>query len=154
MAYDRGTPHQLCQFHLLREYKRNIRERGVLGCQALLESDDMDQARECAGRVVPLTGIKALYWCVKALRKGLTHLRQARLDTARHGYWSGSTGRYEPTSGWVLCGQSTICQCCCNYGAVAFPFRWFISNMHPSPLRRFADGTSLRTGNPSRRVYS
>ena len=31
MAYDRGAPHQLCQFHLLRECARNIGIAGVLG---------------------------------------------------------------------------------------------------------------------------
>ena len=36
---------------------------------------------------------------------------------------------------------------------VAFPFRWFASNMNPSSLRRLANGTSLRTGKPSRRVH-
>ena len=35
----------------------------------------MEQAREYAGRMVALTGDKALYWRVKALEKGLTHLR-------------------------------------------------------------------------------
>ena len=35
----------------------------------------MEQARERAGRIVALTGGKALRCRVKALRKGLTHLR-------------------------------------------------------------------------------
>ena len=75
MAYDRGTPHQLCQFHLLRECARNIGVVGFAEAKALLESDDMEQAREHAGRIVALTRGKALLWRVKALRKGLTHLR-------------------------------------------------------------------------------
>ncbi len=75
MAYDRGTPHQLCQFHLLRECSRNIGVVGFSEAKALLGSDDIEQAREYAGRIVALTGGKALRWCVKALRKGLTHLR-------------------------------------------------------------------------------
>lgn len=75
MAYDRETPHQLCQFHLLREYKRNIGNVGFSEAKALLGSDDMEQARDYAARIVALTGGKALYWCVKALGKGLTHLR-------------------------------------------------------------------------------
>ena len=108
MAYDMGTPHQLCQFHLLRECTRNIGIAGFAEAKALLGSDDMEQAREHAGRIVALTGGKALYWCVKALRKGLTHLR-ARLDTAQHRCWSVSTVRYGRASGWVLCGQFTTC---------------------------------------------
>ena len=43
--------------------------------KALLYADDMEQAREHAGRIVALTRGKALRWRVKALRKGLTHLR-------------------------------------------------------------------------------
>ena len=78
MAYDRNTPHQLCQFHLLREYKRNIGGVGFTEARALLGSEDMEQAREYAGRIVALTGGKARHWCNKALRKGLTHLRTGR----------------------------------------------------------------------------
>ena len=46
MAYGRGAPHQLCQFHLLREYKRNIGKAGFSEAKALLGADDMEQARE------------------------------------------------------------------------------------------------------------
>ena len=83
MAYGRGTPHQLCQFHLLREYTRNIGGVGFAEAKALLGSDDIEQARERVGRIVVLTRGKALHWCVKALRKGLTHLRtgEARYRT-------------------------------------------------------------------------
>ena len=73
MVYGRGTPHQLRQFHLLREYKRNIGKVGFAEAKALLGSDDIEQAAENAGRVVALTR-------GKALRKGLTHpwTREAR----------------------------------------------------------------------------
>ena len=83
MAYDRDTPHQLRQFHLLREYKRNIGRVGFAEAKALLGSDDIKQARAYAMRIVALTGGKALHWCIKALRKALTHLRtgEARYRT-------------------------------------------------------------------------
>ena len=109
MAYDRGAPHQLCRFRLLRECKRNIGGVGFSDAKALLGSEDMEQAREYARRIVALTGGKALYWCVKALDKGLTHLRTGERDTAQHRCWSGSTVRYGRASGWVVCGQSTTC---------------------------------------------
>ena len=64
----------MCQFHLLRECKRNIGKAGFSEAKALLESNDMEQARERAGRIVALTGGKARHWRVKALEKGLTHL--------------------------------------------------------------------------------
>ena len=35
----------------------------------------MEQVRAYAGRIMALTGGNALYWCVKALGKWLTHLR-------------------------------------------------------------------------------
>ena len=63
------------QFHPLREYKRNICGVGLSEAKALLESNDMEQAQEYAGRIIALTREKAIYWCVKALEKGLTHLR-------------------------------------------------------------------------------
>ena len=91
MAYGKGAPHQLCQFPMLRECKRNIGGVGLAEAKALLGSDDMGQAREYAGRIVALTGDKALYWRVKALEKRLTHLRRGRLNTGRHRCWSGST---------------------------------------------------------------
>ena len=75
MAHDRGALRQLCQFHLLRECKRNICGVGFLEAKALREADHMEQARDYARRIVALTGGKALYWRNKTLRKGLTHLR-------------------------------------------------------------------------------
>ena len=60
MAYDRDAPRQLCQFHLLRERKRNIGDVGFSEANALLGSDDMDQARDYTRRIVALTGEKAL----------------------------------------------------------------------------------------------
>ena len=62
MAYGKGTPHQLCQSHPLREYTRNIGKVGFSEAKALLGSSDMARARECVGRIVELTGGKALYW--------------------------------------------------------------------------------------------
>ena len=75
----------------------------------LLRSDDMDQAREYAGRIVALAGGKYQYRGVKALGKGLTHLRRVRLDTARHRCWNGSTVRYARAIERVVDGQSIIC---------------------------------------------
>ena len=75
MAYDRDTPRQLCQFHLLSERKRNIGGVGFSDSKAPLGSDDMEQARDYTRRIVALTGGNALYWPDKALDKGLTHLR-------------------------------------------------------------------------------
>ena len=65
----------MCQFHLPRECKRNIGGVGFAEAKALFGSDDMEQARGSARRIVALTGGKALRWPYKALGKGLTHLR-------------------------------------------------------------------------------
>ena len=58
LVYGGDAPHQLCAFHLLREYRRNI---GVAGFAA-------------ARRIMRLTDGAARYWCEKAPSKGLRHL--------------------------------------------------------------------------------
>lgn len=57
---------------------------GGAEAKALLGSDEMEQAREYADRVVALTGGKALYWRFKALDKGLTHLRTGGFEIPRN----------------------------------------------------------------------
>jgi transposase-like protein len=75
LAYGIQTPHQLCQFHLLREYRRNVGKVSWAEAKALLESQDWEEAQQWAQRLSRLTGGKAGYWCDKALEKGLTYLR-------------------------------------------------------------------------------
>ena len=65
LVYGGDAPHQLCAFHLLREYRRNI---GAAGFAA-------------ARRIMRLTDGAAGYWCEKALSKGLRHLATGQ---ARH----------------------------------------------------------------------
>ena len=74
MTYGRDASHQLCQFHLLREYLRNIGEKGFSEAVKLLRSESVLEARMHAKRTVYLSGGEARYWCEKALSKGLTHL--------------------------------------------------------------------------------
>ncbi len=74
MVYGRCTAHQLCQFHLLREYRRNIGEVGWDEAKELLMSEDLTAARKLAAQIVKLTGGRGLMWCKKALTKGLAHL--------------------------------------------------------------------------------
>ena len=71
MLYGREVPHQLCHFHLLREYRRN------------LGSDGWAEVQQWARRVMALTGGQAEYWRRKALRQGLLHLQtgQGRFKT-------------------------------------------------------------------------
>ncbi len=64
----------MCQFHLLREYLRNIGDAGFSEALKLLRSESVAQARIHAERVVYLSGGEAGYWCEKALNKGLAHL--------------------------------------------------------------------------------
>lgn len=52
-----------------------------------------------------VAGGNALRWYIKALGKGLTHLRTGGRDAARHHCWSGSSVRCGRVSGWVLYGQ-------------------------------------------------
>ena len=74
LVYGREMPHQLCQFHLLREYRRNVGRRGLWEAKALLGSADRAEAEEHARQAIILSGGDALQWCRKALGKGLTHL--------------------------------------------------------------------------------
>ena len=83
MVYGREVPHQLCHFHLLREYRRNLGSEGWAEARRLLASASVAEAQRWARRVVALTGGQAEYWCRKALREGLRHLQtgQGRFKT-------------------------------------------------------------------------
>lgn len=74
LVYGGKDRHQLCQFHLLREYRRNIGGAGFAEARALLDADSLPQARELAESIMSLTGGRAAYWCAKALKQGLVHL--------------------------------------------------------------------------------
>ena len=74
MTYGSQTNHQLCQFHLLREYLRNIGDAGFSEALKLLRSESVAQARIHAQHAVYLSEGEAEYWCEKALSKGLAHL--------------------------------------------------------------------------------
>ena len=80
LVYGSQAPHQLCQFHLLREYRRNLGWDGWSEARRLLASTSVAEARRWARRVVALTGGRAEYWCRKALRQGLRHLQTGRAD--------------------------------------------------------------------------
>ncbi len=60
MVYGRVVSHQLCQFHLLREYRRNIGKLGFGLAKELLNAESVTQARKL-GR--ELTRGRASYWC-------------------------------------------------------------------------------------------
>ncbi len=83
VVYGSKAPHQLCQFHLLREYRRNIGVRGWAEAKELLKASNLTQARSLAVRIIDLTDGQALYWCRKALSQGLKHLEtsQSRYKT-------------------------------------------------------------------------
>ena len=69
----------------------------------------MDQARDYAGRIVGLTGGKSLYWRVKALGKGLAHLRTGETRYRVPSLLERFNVRYGRVIGWVSCGQSITC---------------------------------------------
>ena len=86
MVYGSKAPHQLCHFHLLREYRRNLGWAGWREARQLLGSESSAAAMVWARRVMALTEGRARYWCEKALTQGLRHLET--------GEW-----RYQTTSG-------------------------------------------------------
>ena len=74
LVYGGEAPHQLCAFHLLREYRRNIGVAGFAAARRLLDATSLAEGREWARRIMRLTDGVARYWCKKALSKGLRHL--------------------------------------------------------------------------------
>lgn len=54
-VYGRAMPHQLCSFHLLREYGRNIGKAGLAAARQLLLTDNRAVAQSCARQVMELT---------------------------------------------------------------------------------------------------
>ena len=74
MVYGSKAPHQLCHFHLLREYRRNLGWAGWREARQLLGSESSAAAMVWARRVMALTEGRARYWCEKALTQGLRHL--------------------------------------------------------------------------------
>ena len=106
MAYGRRAPRQLCHFHLLREYTRNTRVMGFSETKALLGADDMEQAREYAGRIVALTGRQgALLACqsvAKEVDAGETRYRATSL-------LERFNREIRARSEWVRRGRFTTC---------------------------------------------
>lgn len=79
-VYGTQVPHQLCQFHLLREYRRNVGKAGWVEAKALLGSQSWIEAQGWAQRLQKVTGGKAGYWCDKVLQKGLTYLKTGQVQ--------------------------------------------------------------------------
>ena len=74
LVYGGEAPHhQLCAFHLLREYRRNIGVAGFAAARRLLDAGSLAEGREWARRIMRATAGAARYWCEKALSKGLRH---------------------------------------------------------------------------------
>ena len=81
LVYGGEAPHQLCVFHLLREYRRNIGTAGFAAARRLLNAGSLAEGRAWARRIMRATAGVARYWCEKALSKGLRHLATGQ---ARH----------------------------------------------------------------------
>ena len=81
LVYGGEVAHQLCAFHLLREYRRNIGMAGFAAARRLLDATSLAEGREWARRIMRATDGVARYWCEKALSKGLRHLATGQ---ARH----------------------------------------------------------------------
>ena len=55
LVYGGEAPHQLCAFHLLREYRRNIGMAGFAAARRLLDAGSLAEGREWARRIMRLT---------------------------------------------------------------------------------------------------
>ena len=74
MVYGRQAPRQLCHFHLLQEYRRNIGREGWEEAKKLLSSQSRREGADYVKRIVEVTGGRGAYWCRKALNQGLRYL--------------------------------------------------------------------------------
>ena len=80
LVYGGEAPHQLCAFHLLREYRRNIGTAGFAAARRLLDATSLAEGRAWARRIMRATDGTARYWCEKALSKGLRHLATGQVE--------------------------------------------------------------------------
>ena len=83
LVYGGEAPHQLCAFHLLREYRRNIGTAGFAAARRLLNAGSLAEGREWARRIMRATAGAGRYWCEKALSKGLRHLATGQVAHRR-----------------------------------------------------------------------
>ena len=74
LVYGGEAPHQLCAFHLLREYRRNIGTAGFAAARRLLYAGSLAEGRKWARRIMRATAGATRYWREKALSKGRRHL--------------------------------------------------------------------------------
>ena len=81
LVYGRTAPHQLCHFHLLQEYRRNIGWAGWEDAKRLLSAQSRREGADYVKRIIAATGGQGAYWCRKALHQGLRHL-----DTGQERY--------------------------------------------------------------------
>ena len=80
LVYGGEVAHQLCAFHLLREYRRNIWTAGFAAARRLLDATSLAEGREWARRIMRATAGAAGCWCEKALSKGLRHLSTGQVE--------------------------------------------------------------------------
>ena len=74
MVYGLQAPHQLCHFHLLQEYRRNIGWEGWQEAKKRLSSQCRQEGVDYVKGIMASTGGRGAYWCRKALNQGLRHL--------------------------------------------------------------------------------
>ena len=80
LMYGGEAPRQLCVFHLLREYRRNIGAAGFAAARRLLNAGSLAEGREWTRRIMRATAGVAGYWCEKALWQGLRHLATGQVE--------------------------------------------------------------------------
>ena len=115
LVYGGDAPHQLCAFHLLREYRRNIGTAGFAAARRLLNAGSLAKGRAWARRIMRATAGAAGYWCEKALsNKDCVTWRRGRWRIGRRHAWSGTIGSCGGVRSWGRCGRSTTCWRCCQ----------------------------------------
>ena len=91
-VYGQEVPHQLCHFHLLREYRRNLGWDGWSEARGLLASESVAEARRWARRIVALAGGQAGTGVGKPCVRACAICRLDKGGSRPRRGWNGRTG--------------------------------------------------------------
>ena len=93
LVYGREVPHQLCVFHLLREYRRNIGEAGYAAARRLLNAGNWAERRAIRRKYCGRRGCGViLAGARRRCSRGCVIWRRGRRRIGRRRAWSGTVG--------------------------------------------------------------
>ena len=115
LVYGGEAPHQLCVFHLLREYRRNIGTAGFAAMRWLLDVGSLwrkvgnGRGGLCGRRLG-----RRVAGARKRCPKDGAIWRRGRWRIGRCRDWGGTIGSCSGGRSWGRCGRNTTCWRCCK----------------------------------------